>query len=217
MLPILLCAQTSGQKDDFIESYIRDHHIPPSSIYRFHPIKSAIGIDQIREIQTLSRYLTEPALIIVYDFHTSKIETQNAFLKTLEEHHEFVHFILCVRDDSDVLPTIRSRVHVIEQYELNHEQIDVLQTYHLLDIPDLETWMGISQGVSKDDVPRVLVGVIQQIRKKVKKNPIRQTGELLTHMLSIYASVTRNNINGECALDAAGRILAQHNALPLHD
>lgn len=75
--------------------------------------KSVIIIDQIRELYNLTR--TGGLLaIIIKDAQQMGIEAQNAFLKLLEEPPQNTHFILTAHNADSLLPTIRSRLQIIE-------------------------------------------------------------------------------------------------------
>jgi len=83
------------------------------------PAKGSIGIDAIRTIQQFMRLKTTGShhtrrVLIVEAAHTMTVEAQNAFLKLLEEPPADTRLILTLAAGSTMLPTIHSRVQVIE-------------------------------------------------------------------------------------------------------
>ncbi len=74
------------------------------------PEKTAITIEQVRElIRRLSVKQTKDIFVLVRPAETLALEAANAFLKTLEEPSEKVHFVLVTSALSSLLPTILSR------------------------------------------------------------------------------------------------------------
>lgn len=79
--------------------------------------KKDISIDQIKE---LSQFLARSALkagghkiAIIKDADRMSVSAQNALLKTLEEPSSKTHLFLLTTNDTFLLPTIRSRCHMI--------------------------------------------------------------------------------------------------------
>lgn len=80
------------------------------------PGNTYIGIDQIRELeQRLSLKAFEAVwhVEILLDCHRMRIEAANALLKTLEEPPDNTLLVLTTTTVSSLLPTIRSRVHLV--------------------------------------------------------------------------------------------------------
>ena len=82
-----------------------------------------ISIDQIRELYHQTRTKRRHHLtIIVDDADTMGVPAQNAFLKLLEEPPENVVFILTTHAPTLLLPTIQSRVAMIEVHPVSEQQ-----------------------------------------------------------------------------------------------
>ncbi|HEX6462735.1 MAG TPA: hypothetical protein VFZ58_05750 [Candidatus Saccharimonadales bacterium] len=73
--------------------------------------KTGIAISQIRELYkaTRSKSTGTKRVWVIEDAETMSLEAQNAFLKLLEEPPADVLFILCVKEATTLLPTVRSR------------------------------------------------------------------------------------------------------------
>lgn len=76
------------------------------------PVGSVITIDQVREINrslNLHPSESEARVFVITAADAFNSESANAFLKTLEEPPDFVHFLLLAGRTDQVLPTIVSR------------------------------------------------------------------------------------------------------------
>ena len=75
--------------------------------------KSVISIEQVREvIRQISTRQVNDVFVVVRPVEMLSEAAANAFLKSLEEPHEKVHFILITDSPSQILPTILSRAAV---------------------------------------------------------------------------------------------------------
>lgn len=110
MIPIILVSTDEKKTQDFVENYANKHHVSPIDIEHIFPQKQEISLPQIKEIKKrIMLYNPQNSLYVLYNFHISSPEAQNALLKALEEHRSSIHFILEVRNIHTVLTTIRSR------------------------------------------------------------------------------------------------------------
>ncbi|NCN03632.1 MAG: hypothetical protein GW942_00995 [Candidatus Pacebacteria bacterium] len=84
-------------------------------LYQINTENESIKIKQIREI--VQQLVYSPSqekhkVFIIYNFEKTTIPAQNAFLKSLEEHPEYVRFILQCNSLNGVLETIQSRCEI---------------------------------------------------------------------------------------------------------
>jgi DNA polymerase-3 subunit delta' len=87
---------------------------------------SAVNVEKIRQIdQFLSRKLPGGGtrLVIIDDAHAMRREAQNALLKTLEEPPESTMLILLSANQTNLLPTVRSRAVTATIKRPTHEQL----------------------------------------------------------------------------------------------
>jgi hypothetical protein len=78
--------------------------------------QNSIGIEEIKEFQKAMRYKPfqeEKQVGIILESEKLTTQAQNALLKTLEERSETSIYILCVDNERNLLPTIKSRGIVI--------------------------------------------------------------------------------------------------------
>ena len=91
--------------EKYIFKFIEDHNISTFNITNF---VDEIKIDQVREIKKRLAMVTAEEVLYVFQNRIT-IEAQNALLKNIEEVDERVHFIFCVEERNQLLPTVRSR------------------------------------------------------------------------------------------------------------
>ncbi len=78
------------------------------------PDKANIGIDQVRDLLTkLSFKAAGQRLVIISPAELLTLEAQNALLKTLEEPPPATFLILTTSQPNRLIPTVRSRCHLI--------------------------------------------------------------------------------------------------------
>ena len=110
MIPLLFCSRDASETDQFIARVCEKRSIPTHAVFHMQGEKSAIVIDQVRELQRFLKTKSgDTRLIVLHDLDTASAEVQNALLKTLEEKSAAVHFIITARSLEGILPTIRSR------------------------------------------------------------------------------------------------------------
>ncbi len=111
MTPLLLV--TNDKKS--ITKYINEIKTNDKKyVIELQPEKTEYTIAQIRELAHDSRFShPEMRIYLLIDFHKSSIPAQNAFLKLLEEPPENTLFILTVRSEYSLLPTIVSRTNIV--------------------------------------------------------------------------------------------------------
>lgn len=98
----------------WIESYAKEHNIPPQYRYTIEPVEKELSIAQIRELQKETAYrVREGRLFVIDRFETAAEEAQNAMLKMLEQPQETDHFILLCTNEQRAIATIRSRARTI--------------------------------------------------------------------------------------------------------
>jgi len=113
MIPIILVSAIQPSRDSYIDTYIKSIELPAYRVFIFTPQETIITIEQARDITTLINRSDYDKIVVIHDFDTAKKETQNALLKTLEEHADSTHFFLTVVSLEALLPTIQSRCQTV--------------------------------------------------------------------------------------------------------
>ena len=103
----------SEKKDT--EEFLRKNFSKEDIIVSLSPKKNEYSINQIRSLQQEVKYFnTNKRIYVFYEFERSSLESQNAFLKLLEEPPSSVYFILVCQNLYRLLPTVISRAKVID-------------------------------------------------------------------------------------------------------
>jgi DNA polymerase III delta prime subunit len=103
----------SEKKD--IEEFLRKNFSKEDIIVSLSPEKNEYSINQIRNLQQEVKYFyPKKRIYVFYEFERSSLESQNAFLKLLEEPPSNVYFILVCQNLYRLLPTVISRAKVID-------------------------------------------------------------------------------------------------------
>jgi len=87
--------------------------------------KGVISVDSIRRLYSQTKSIQTGKLVIVIDYaERMGHQAQNAFLKLLEEPRTGIHFILATHTPLSLLPTVRSRVQLLDLKPLTRSQTD---------------------------------------------------------------------------------------------
>lgn len=120
------------------ELLLKNHGIHPNKIspdiFTILPAKQSISIDEIRSLKKhiFQKPVHLPAKVIIFkEAHKLTAEAQNALLKILEEPPANVIIILEAQNKENLLPTVRSRLVLIDakkQYESSQTSLYLTQT-----------------------------------------------------------------------------------------
>lgn len=98
------------------------------------PEKGLIPIDRIRQLYEQTRSIQQTKrCIVIDDADAMSHDAQNALLKLLEEPVENVHFILTTHQETQLLPTIKSRTQIIQLLPITVAQSQALLAKFSLD------------------------------------------------------------------------------------
>ncbi|NTW61640.1 hypothetical protein HGB24_03070 [Candidatus Saccharibacteria bacterium] len=117
-----------------IAGFIADAHdvrttvILPEKDEKIDIEKGIIGVDLIRRLYDMLKTKSSKRIIVIDYAERMTHQSQNAFLKLLEEPNSGTHFILLAHSTTGILPTIMSRVE-----EIKIKPISKSQTEKLLD------------------------------------------------------------------------------------
>lgn len=118
-----------------IANYVATHmdttpiFVLPEKDDRVNIEKGVITVDVVRRLYSTTKTIEKHVRLIVIDYaERMGVRAQNAFLKLLEEPGARTHFILLTHTPSKLIPTLRSRVQLI-----NVSPITLIQSEALLD------------------------------------------------------------------------------------
>lgn len=200
MLPILLVSKEEKLTKKYIEEFIRKYIYKSYEVFSFEPSPNIITIEQIHEISNLFKRVSEKKLVIVYSFNSARMESQNAFLKTLEEKTENTQFILVVSDETAVLSTILSRCKVVilknskPRKEIKDENSPEKLSYKQL----LEKYSEMNKEKALKLCDEWLYFYHSQI---VNSTQVEQSGKISKEIMKVRNLIEKNNLNAQMAID----------------
>ena len=182
----LLCTGEGDKPCNLCDACRRFDNGNSPDFFHIAPVKNMIRIPEIEMIQkemTTAPINSDKKVVLVEDAHLMNKESNNKFLKTLEEPPSFVHIILTSSQANKLLPTIISRVQIInffpvpnrtiqdllvEQYDKTEDQAKFITEF-------TKGAIGKSIDLSKDDslfeireeVLKVVTGLINGDKTKV--------------------------------------------------
>ena len=107
--------------EQFLADYLKKKQLNQSSVYQFG-LEQPLSVEEFRQILKLEkRHFDQPTLFILHRFHQASIIIQNTFLKTLEEHQSNLDFMLVASNQGMILPTIKSRCHLITLRQISQQ------------------------------------------------------------------------------------------------
>jgi len=194
MQPIILITNDDKKVADYLQQNFEKNDF----IISLWPEKTEYSIDQIRIIQKEIKYFNpQKRVYVFFNFHYSSIEAQNAFLKILEEPPTNVSFILVVENLYRLLPTIISRVKILN---LQSARIDAF------DLKIKETIAEIKQGKlkfldinTKEQAKDLILSIIYIFKNEILNNDKNYL--ILKECLKNLALLEHNNLNPQLTLD----------------
>jgi len=206
MFPVILISNNLKKQQSYIEGFIKVNHILPYYIYEIKPEKSEISIDQIRLIKKeIVTFVKDKRLFIIYNFDNASAEAQNALLKTLEENTQNNLFILLVKENEHVIPTIRSRAKIIILSKNDSEKSNndlytflssVEKTHNYSFLADKMT-----QGLTREELLSFIDEIIFYYQKKLQEGNEKNT-KILRQSLRLKNLLQNNNLNPQLTIDS---------------
>lgn len=198
MIPIILICSKVLEKNTYIETLAKEKKIKKNDIYILSGEKKIFRINEIRILyKILSRENKQKRMIILNNFETAKIETQNAFLKLLEEKNDKTQFILVIKNPELILPTILSRCKLIflERFK-KKGKTDKIEFNFMQ--KKISTLFFENSFINRDSVNIILNNLIRSFRgnKKYLKNPY-----ILKEAIKVKNYIEKNYINSQLAFD----------------
>ena len=188
-------------------SSLWDKKINPESIVNnpdFHILdgreQNSIGIEEVKLLQKEMRYKSfqeKVQIALVLDAKKLTVQAQNAFLKTLEDSSDSTVYILVVRNEKDLLPTIVSRSKKIYSKVKEEKKETNSQKEICFKSDDLIYCFGIFEEIAKDKIAtleyldRYLDSLQENLKNGIKKGfDIRD----ITERISLV-NITKGQIN----------------------
>jgi len=185
-------------EEKHVKEFIKKNFSPKDIITVLYPEKTSYHIDQIRALKREVKYFNPKRRIyVLYDFHLSSLEVQNAFLKLLEEPPENVNFILVSQNFYQLIPTIISRVKVInlknKTKKNNNEKVEKI-------ISKLKENQLIFIDISnREEAANLILLIIYYFAEQIKKS--FKSYQILKESIKNLYFLKKNNLNPQITLD----------------
>jgi len=127
------CGRVARAFDPALRALHPDLHIVERGLNDSGQLRKKIVVEQMREMQTAVRYVAYEGgrrVIYIEDVDLMEDSAANAFLKTLEEPAEGVHFLLTTRNLAGVLETVVSRCQAVRFAPLPTHVVAALARRH---------------------------------------------------------------------------------------
>ncbi len=105
----------------------------------FHEKYETLGIDEsrrIKELHSSKSFVTGSKRIFIIECKSMTHEAQNSLLKIFEEPNEFTHFFILLPSVSILLPTLRSRLFIIEENKKDDKNLKKAENFLKLSVKD---------------------------------------------------------------------------------
>ncbi len=167
--------------------------------------KNSIGIEEVKAFQKEMMFQPFEEKIqvgIIAEAEKLTSQAQNALLKTLEESSDTSIYILCVANEKNLLPTIRSRAKIIYSKKLSHGDIENLNDLNDIFEKDILEQFQIAEeyAKSKDTALQFTATVEDLFRRRleldIKNGKIDSSKENLALLKIIQES--RDKISANC-------------------
>ena len=139
------------------------------------PDGTSIKINQIRELQmkiSEKPVLANKKIYIIDDANLMTEESQNCFLKTLEEPPEYAIIILIVNSESSLLTTVKSRCVILKFNELSNEEIK--SKYGNLDNDTLDLLDGSLEKIDTIEDTKEILKALKDFADALKNKPLEE-------------------------------------------
>jgi DNA polymerase III delta prime subunit len=174
-------------------------------IHVLNPEKeNSIGIEEVKELQKAMKYKPfqeEKQVGIILQAEKLTTQAQNALLKTLEETTETSIYILCVNNERNLLPTIKSRGIVIYSFSQIEKTTVEEDLENFLDLDPLEQFNTIEKySKDKDSSLAFINSLEERFRKRleldIKNGNIDSSQKNLSLLKTVQKS--REKISANC-------------------
>jgi len=174
----LLLGHNKSIEDNLVDTLLNLHGVisvqnPDFWMKRFE----TFNIEDARELRTevLRRKVSKGKRVFMLSANNFTREASNALLKTLEEPQQDTHFFIILPNASRVLPTILSRVQVIQTDFINESQLSPKEFYVLTQGERItfikDTLVKVEkESISKTEIQTFIENLIRY-RREVAKSP----------------------------------------------
>lgn len=174
-------------------------------IFVISPQKTSISIDEIRNLKNhiFQKPVSLPYKYIIFqDAHTLTLEAQNALLKILEEPPKSAIIILEAENKYSLLPTILSRVVIIEGKKPQKGQIDAKSILDFASEVDLLLEVSNIEN-PKEWLDNQMIMLTEKLEEEVKRSKNRGEVKRIAKIIKLCTQAKKMitaNVNPRFAL-----------------
>lgn len=177
------------KSDDFLVTLEKVHKIDSrGNPDFFHEKYETLGIDESRKIKELhssKSFTMGGKRIFIIECKGITHEAQNSLLKIFEEPHEHTHFFILMPSVSVLLPTLRSRLYIIEgEKEENSTLVDAKKFLKLTTKEKITYVDDLAKRISDEEAEKSdaieFLGALEQV---LVENGVEKNKKALTAIL----------------------------------
>lgn len=190
MIPLLLLSNDSRE----IKKYLKKIITSDSFFFELKPENKEYSISEIKALIKLSNiHHKETRIYFLENFHLSSLEAQNAFLKILEEPPLNTLFILTAESENNLIPTIISRVRIVQLLKKLNSSLEKNQKEELSKLISDKRFKLLSQANINLDQ---LIIFFRERLSFDKNSPL-----ILKEAIKLKYLIQNNNLNPQLTLD----------------
>ena len=141
------------------------------------------GIDESRDLARLAQMRSSGVQVFVYRIKRFTGEAQNALLKLFEEPPQQTHFFLCVNGVQGLLPTLRSRVWLLETDAPAEHASSLLEL-------SLKERLSVIEGIAKEKDTAGAVALLDALEHALSAHVTREdVRSALAHITDVRAHI----------------------------
>lgn len=198
MIPQIIISNNEKLILQQISVYKKEFQIPENRIFEYREDGTVFKIETMREIVNfVNATENQDKMIVLYNFDLAKIETQNTFLKTLEEKNAHNIYIIVSKNIGGILETIMSRCKIIRLENKKPRKspddnlnIDKSQYFSLLQK---------YEGIDKEKTVRVCDLFLRILQSRLKEDP--SLSLKIKEVMKSKRLLEKNNVNAQITID----------------
>jgi len=190
--------------------------IRPNPFVRWiEPIKDRYTIEEMRNLFTeLGMLTSEKQAVVLYDFYTASELVQSLLLKPLEDFQNF-YFFLHTDSEHRLLPTIRSRSHIIKSLPPDIKKTSQQEDIQSFSGAQLFGSTKIESG-AKTKAIKVVDSVIENLRLQMNSYP-QKNSLLLSSALRIRSDILYTAVSPQFAVDQLLILIEEASTIKAND
>lgn len=198
MIPQILISNNEKLVGEQISIYRKEFNIPENRVFEYREDGMVFKIETMREIVNfVNATENQDKIIVLYNFDLAKIETQNTFLKTLEEKNTHNLYVIVSKSVGGILETIISRCKIVrlENKKPRKSPDDNLN----IDNDQYFSLLQKYEGIDKEKAVRVCDLLLRILQSRLKEDP--SLALKIKEVMKSKRLLEKNNVNAQITID----------------